>query len=114
MIGNIDILVKELCKLPKEVGWVEFKNNVTGDCPLSQLLSIQQNFRFLAAWHEYMMRIPQALWSYFPWNYALTILSLQSNIVNDEKENHILRYRWGAKSSMVEFRQTIRQIWMFV
>ena len=23
MIGNIDILVKELCKLPKEVGWVE-------------------------------------------------------------------------------------------
>jgi hypothetical protein len=31
MIGNIDILVKELCKLPKEAGWVEFKNNVTGD-----------------------------------------------------------------------------------
>lgn len=27
MIGNIDILVKELCKLPKEVGWVEFKYN---------------------------------------------------------------------------------------
>ena len=27
MIGNIDILVKELCKLPKEVGWVEFKLN---------------------------------------------------------------------------------------
>lgn len=27
MIGNIDILVKELCKLPKEVGWVEFKHN---------------------------------------------------------------------------------------
>lgn len=27
MIGNIDILVKELCKLPKEVGWVEFKRN---------------------------------------------------------------------------------------
>ena len=26
MIGNIDILVKELCKLPKEVGWVEFKH----------------------------------------------------------------------------------------
>ena len=25
MIGNIDILVTELCKLPKEVGWVEFK-----------------------------------------------------------------------------------------
>ena len=25
MIGNIDILVKELCKLPKEVGWDEFK-----------------------------------------------------------------------------------------
>ena len=24
MIGNIDILVKELCKLPKEFGWVEF------------------------------------------------------------------------------------------
>ena len=21
MIGNIDILVKELCKLPKEIGW---------------------------------------------------------------------------------------------
>ena len=27
MIGNIDILVKELSKLPKEVGWVEFKHN---------------------------------------------------------------------------------------
>lgn len=27
MIGNIDILVKELCKLPKEIGWVEFKHN---------------------------------------------------------------------------------------
>ena len=27
MIGNIDLLVKELCKLPKEVGWVEFKHN---------------------------------------------------------------------------------------
>ena len=27
MIGNIDILVKELCKLPKEFGWVEFKHN---------------------------------------------------------------------------------------
>ena len=27
MIGNVDILVKELCKLPKEAGWVEFKHN---------------------------------------------------------------------------------------
>ena len=27
MIGIIDILVKELCKLPKEIGWVEFKHN---------------------------------------------------------------------------------------
>lgn len=27
MEGNIDILVKELCKLPKETGWVEFKYN---------------------------------------------------------------------------------------
>ena len=27
MEGNIDILVKELCKLPKETGWVEFKHN---------------------------------------------------------------------------------------
>ena len=27
MIGNIDMLVKELCKLPKEIGWVEFKHN---------------------------------------------------------------------------------------
>ena len=27
MIGNIDILVKELSKLPKEIGWVEFKHN---------------------------------------------------------------------------------------
>ena len=27
MIGNIDILVKVLCKLSKEVGWVEFKHN---------------------------------------------------------------------------------------
>ena len=27
MIGNIDRLVKELCKLPKEIGWVEFKHN---------------------------------------------------------------------------------------
>ena len=27
MIGNNDILVKELCKLPKEIGWVEFNHN---------------------------------------------------------------------------------------
>ncbi len=27
MEGNIDILVKELCKLPVETGWVEFKHN---------------------------------------------------------------------------------------
>lgn len=27
MDKNIDILVKELCKLPKETGWVEFKHN---------------------------------------------------------------------------------------
>ena len=27
MEANIDILVKELCKLPKETGWVEFKHN---------------------------------------------------------------------------------------
>ena len=27
MEGNIDILVKELCKLPMETGWVEFKHN---------------------------------------------------------------------------------------
>ena len=27
MLGNIDILVKELSKLPKEVGWIEFKHN---------------------------------------------------------------------------------------
>lgn len=27
MLGNVDKLVKELCKLPKEVGWVEFKHN---------------------------------------------------------------------------------------
>lgn len=27
MDKNLDILVKELCKLPKEVGWVEFKHN---------------------------------------------------------------------------------------
>ena len=27
MEGNIDILVKELCKLPKETGWLEFKHN---------------------------------------------------------------------------------------
>lgn len=27
MMANIDILVKELVKLPKEVGWVEFKHN---------------------------------------------------------------------------------------
>ncbi len=27
MIGNINILVKELCKLPKEIGRVEFKHN---------------------------------------------------------------------------------------
>lgn len=27
MMANLDILVKELCKLPKEVGWVEFKHN---------------------------------------------------------------------------------------
>ena len=30
MIGNIDILVKELCKLPEEVGWVEFKHDYSG------------------------------------------------------------------------------------
>lgn len=27
MEKNLDILIKELCKLPKEVGWVEFKHN---------------------------------------------------------------------------------------
>ena len=27
MDANIDILVRELCKLPKETGWVEFKHN---------------------------------------------------------------------------------------
>ena len=27
MQANIDILVKELCKLPRETGWVEFKHN---------------------------------------------------------------------------------------
>ena len=27
MEGNLDILVKELCKLPNETGWVEFKHN---------------------------------------------------------------------------------------
>ena len=27
MMGNISILVKELCKLPKEAGWIEFKHN---------------------------------------------------------------------------------------
>ena len=27
MIGNVDILIKELCKLSKELGWVEFKHN---------------------------------------------------------------------------------------
>lgn len=27
MEANIDILVKELCKLPKETGWLEFKHN---------------------------------------------------------------------------------------
>jgi len=42
MIGNIDILVKELCKLPKEVGWVEFKHNLTGDCPLIHAKELYQ------------------------------------------------------------------------
>ena len=27
MIGNIDIMVKELCKLPGEIGWAEIKHN---------------------------------------------------------------------------------------
>lgn len=27
MNQNLDLLVKELCKLPKEIGWVEFKHN---------------------------------------------------------------------------------------
>ena len=27
MEKNLDILVKELCKLQKEIGWVEFKQN---------------------------------------------------------------------------------------
>ena len=27
MDGNLDILVKELCKHPKETGWLEFKHN---------------------------------------------------------------------------------------
>ena len=25
--GNLELLVKELCKLPDETGWVEFKHN---------------------------------------------------------------------------------------
>ncbi len=34
MLGNIDILVKELGKLPKEAGWVEFKHN---NCELTMV-----------------------------------------------------------------------------
>ena len=34
MIGNIDILVKELSKLPGEIGWAEFKHN---NCALNMI-----------------------------------------------------------------------------
>lgn len=40
MIGNIDILVKELYKLPKKVGWVEFKHNTSEPTMIGQYRAI--------------------------------------------------------------------------
>lgn len=37
MIGNIDIFAKELCKLPKEVGWGEFKKPIMVGADISAL-----------------------------------------------------------------------------
>ena len=42
MIGNIDILVKELCKLPKEVGWVEFNITIASRQWLVRTLALLQ------------------------------------------------------------------------
>ena len=43
MEGNIDILVKELCKLPKETGWVEFKHNNSDPTMIGEDISALSN-----------------------------------------------------------------------
>ena len=43
MIANIDILVKELIKLPKEIGWVEFKHNNSDPTMIGEDLSALAN-----------------------------------------------------------------------
>jgi predicted HTH transcriptional regulator len=43
MEGNIDILVKELCKLPKETGWVEFKHNNSEPIMIAEDISALAN-----------------------------------------------------------------------
>ena len=43
MEGNIDLLVKELCKLPKEIGWVEFKHNNSDPMMIGQDISALAN-----------------------------------------------------------------------
>lgn len=47
MLGNIDILVKELSKLPKEVGWVEFKHNNCEPTMIGEDISALANFATL-------------------------------------------------------------------
>lgn len=43
MVANIDILVKELIKLPKEIGWVEFKHNNSDPTMIGEDLSALAN-----------------------------------------------------------------------
>lgn len=43
MVANIDILVKRLIKLPKEIGWVEFKHNNSDPMMIGEDLSALAN-----------------------------------------------------------------------
>ena len=50
MEGNIDILVKELCKLPKETGWVEFKHNDRNRVKALDPTTAKRYMRYVPIW----------------------------------------------------------------
>lgn len=43
MSENIDLLVKELCKLPSETGWLEFKTNNSDPIMIDEDISALAN-----------------------------------------------------------------------
>lgn len=43
MSENIDLLVKELCKLPSETGWLEFKTNNSDPIMIGEDISALAN-----------------------------------------------------------------------